>query len=228
MDLLDIPGFAEAVIKERLVRDAAFIGITESLGPFEVVPLTLRHWIILRLVHNPLLTSDNTPSPDDLVNFLWLLSTSFSPTDKKAKRHFERHCQRIFFPPRYMALWNTKRARARHEVRRQKKLAIAAKIIDAARAYMAESLQDRPPAPIKHGFEDDYYSDAAYFCATFGREFGWSQEETLNTPLKRLFQYLNQMNHYHRSPVPLCNPSDRIKAAWLRTQQPKRSPPNGH
>src|SRR5438045_2376978 len=144
MDLLDIPGFAEAVIKERLVRDAAFLGITESLGPFEVVPITLRRWIILRLVRNPLVTS-GTPTPDDLVNFLWLLSTAFSPTDKKVKRTFEKRCRRIFFPPRYMALWNTKRARARYEIKRQKKLAVAAKIIDAARAYMAESLQDRPP-----------------------------------------------------------------------------------
>ena len=224
MDILDIPGFAEAVIKERIVRDAAFLDITESIGPFEAVPITLRHLIVLRSGRNPLLSQDGIPTPNQLFNFLWLLSTSFSTTDKNLKRKFERRCQRIFLPPAYRALWNTKRARARHEVRREKKLAVAAQIIDKARAYMAEALQDRPPAPQKHGFEDDYYSDAAYFCATFGREFGWSQEETLNTPLKRLFQYLNQMNHYHRSPVPLCNPSDRIKAAWLRTQ-PKR---NGH
>src|SRR5436190_22202349 len=99
MDLLDIPGFAEAVIKERLVRNASFIGITESLGTFEVVPLTLRHWIILRLVRNPLVTS-GTPSPDDIVNFLWLLSAGFSATRKSAKRRFERRCRKLFFPPR--------------------------------------------------------------------------------------------------------------------------------
>src|SRR5689334_3095256 len=130
MDVLNIPGYASAVIKERLVRDAAFLGITESLGPFEVLPLTLRHWIILRLVGNPLILRDGTPSPDDLVNFLWLLSTEFSPIDKKAKRRFERRCRRIFFPPIYCALWNTKLARSRHELKRQKKLTVAAKIID--------------------------------------------------------------------------------------------------
>src|SRR5438045_9607240 len=103
MDLLDIPGFAEAVIKERLVRDAAFIGITESLGPFEVVPLTLQHWIILRLVRNPLVM-DGTPSPSDVVNFLWLLSTDFSHDDQSAKRKLEERCRRFVFATRFLAL----------------------------------------------------------------------------------------------------------------------------
>lgn len=94
----------------------------------------------------------------------------------------------------------------------------AAKIIDAARAYIIETMQDRPPVQksMSNGHEVDYYSDPAYFCACFGREFGWCQEEVLNMPLKRLFQYLNEMKKYHGSPVPLCNPSDSIRADWMR------------
>ncbi len=226
MDLLDIPGYAAAVLKERVIRDAAFLGITESVGPFEVVPLTLRHWLILRLVKNPLLHG-GTPSPLDVVNFLWLLSPDYSPT--RGKRKFERRCRKIFFPPRYMPVLNTKGARARHELRKEKRIAEAAKLVDAIRAFVNETMQDRPPVPQTLAFEADYFSDGAYFCAVFGREFGWSQEDVLNTPLKRLFQYLNEMKHYHRSPTPLMNPSDSVKATWLRGVQPKRqAPPNGH
>lgn len=225
MDVLEIPGYAEAVLKERLVRDAAFLGITESIGPFEVTPLTLRQWIILRLSNNPLMFG-GTPSPTDLINFLWLLSTDYTPNARHRKA-FERRCQRLFFPPRYLAILNTWRARKKHELKKEKKMLEAAKIIDAARAFMDETLQDRPPVPKTLGFEADYFSDGAYFCAVFGREFGWSQEEVLHTPLKRLFQYLNEMKHYHRSPVPLCNPSDRIKSSWLKGLQPKRKLPNG-
>lgn len=226
MDLLDIPGYAEAVLKERTVRDAAFLGVTESIGPFEVTPITLRQWIILRLSNNPLLFG-GTPSPVDLVNFLWILAPDYAPTARRRKS-FERRCRRLFYPPRYLAILNTKKARARHELKKQKRMIEAAKIVDAARAFVAETMQDRPPVPKTLGFEADYFSDGAYFCAVFGREFGWSQEEVLHTPLKRLFQYLNEMKHYHRAPVPLCNPSDRVKAQWLASIQPRKQRPNGH
>ncbi len=225
MDLLEIPGYAVAVLKERVIRDAAFLGITESVGPFEIVPLTLRHWLILRMMHSPFLTKE-TPSPIDLLNFLWLLSPDFSPTNQKAKRQFARRCRRIFFPPRYLALVNTRFARAWYEVKREKRLTAAAEIIDAARAYVEESLQDRPPAPKAFGFDADYYSDAAFFCALFGREYGWRMDEILNLPTKVIFQLVNEIRQSRGSKTPLCNPSDRIKAAWLKTQQPPRR--NGH
>lgn len=227
MDVLNIPGFAEAVLKERTVRDAAFIGLTESVGPFELTPLTLRQWIILRLVNNPLL-KDGTPTPQDVVNFLWLLSPKYHPVI--GRKQFHKRCRKLFFPPRYLPLLNTKKAQARHEVRKEKRMLVAAQIIDAIRAFVQETMQDRPPAPPNTAnFEADYYSDGAYFCAVFGREFGWSQDEVLNTPLKRLFQYLNALKQSYGSKVPLCNPSDRIKARFLREiRERKLNPPNGH
>jgi hypothetical protein len=226
MDVLEIPGYAKEVLRERVIRDAAFLGITESIGPFEVVPMSLRHWLILRLMHSPLLTGD-TPTPQDVFNFLWLLSTNYSATNLRSKRHFERRCRSMFFPPRYWALMNTRWARAWHESKRIKRLTVAARIIYAARAYVTEALQDRPPIQKSIGFDADYYSDAAYFCALFGREFGWSQDETLNMPVKRMFQFLNECRASRGSKTPLCNPSDRIKSQYLRSLQPKR-PPHGH
>lgn len=230
MDLLSIPGYALAVLTERTVRDASFLGITESVGPFEVLPMTLRHWMVLRVMGSPLLKpasldGSSTPTPDGLRDFLWLLSPQFDPArHSRAKTAFCKRCEALFYPPRYLALWNTERARRRHIARCEDKLAVAAQIIHAARAYVAETMQDRPPViqSLIHGFEADYFSDAAFFCARFGREYGWSQEETLNTPLKRIFQYLTEMKQHHGSKVPMCNPSDRVKAAWVASLNEQR------
>ncbi len=221
MDVLSIPGYAKSVIKERTVRDASFLGITESIGPFEVLPLTLRHYIVLRLVGNPLIRG-GTPSPNDVKNLLWLLSPNYTTSGPSRKR-FDRRCRRLFYPPRFMALFNTRFSRAWYEMRRTRQLERAARIIDTIRAFVAESMQDRPPTQQTTVYEIDYYSDGAYFCALFGAEFGWSEAQTLDMPLKRLFQYLNVMKVRSGSNIPLCNPSDSVRAEWLRKQRQ-----NGH
>jgi hypothetical protein len=216
MNVLEIPGYAEAVVKERVIRDASFLGITESVGPFEVVPMTLRHYLVLRAMRSPLLGKE-TPSPDDLASFLWLLSPQYTPAGGRVKARFVRACRKSFYPPRYLPLVNTARARARHQRKCDAKLAVAAEIITKARTYVDESMQDRPPVQSTVGFQAEHISDGAYFCALFGREYGWTQEETLNTPLKRVFQYCTEQKIHHGSKVPLCNPSDRVKSRWMRS-----------
>jgi hypothetical protein len=222
-DVLAIPGYLSAVIKERTVRDAAFLGITESIGAFKVIPMTLRIWTLLRMLGNTLMHDEGLPSPNELKEFLWLLSPDFTPEMSLKKRRFEKLCRKTFFFPTYLALWNSKRARARYKRKCDERLIAAAKLIDAARAYMKETMQDRPPSPKSQGFDVDYFSDPAYFCSLFGREFGWTQEETLNTPLKRIFQYINAIKQYHGSKIPMCNPSDSVKAAWMRSVRDQKS-----
>jgi hypothetical protein len=231
MDLLAIPGYLAAIIRERVVRDAAFLNLTESIGPFEAVPMTLRHWMLLRNMGSPLVRQGEgarVPDPDELRDFLWVVNPQFKPSgleteeQRRAKMAFRKHCRKVFYPPNYLALWNTKRAQARHERKCKQRLEVAAAIIDAAKAYVAETMQDRPPQQLTIGFEPEYYSDAAFYCARFGREYGWSQEETLGTPLKRIWQYLNEMKRYYDSKIPLCNPSDSVRAAWMREVNSQR------
>jgi hypothetical protein len=227
MDLLSIPGYARAILQERTVRNAAFLGITESVGPFEVLPMTLRHWMLLQVIGSPLMrerTSDDpaVPRPDQLQEFLWVLSPHFRPGDVKAKAAHDRKCRKTFYPPRYLPLLNTAGAQRRHERKCQERLTIAAEIINAARAYVTETMQDRPPVAATLGFQADYFSDAAFFCARIGREYGWSQEETLEMPLKRLFQYLNEIKQWNGSKIPLCNPSDQVRSNWMREVNKQR------
>ena len=60
--VLEIPGYREAVARERLARDASFMPVTETVAGFELVPMTLRQYLILSLMRSPLLTGD-TPGP---------------------------------------------------------------------------------------------------------------------------------------------------------------------
>jgi hypothetical protein len=220
-DVLDIPNYAEAVIREQFSRDVAFLDLYESVAGFDLVPLTLRHYVVLRLTRNPLLTG-GLPTPRELFNFLWLLSPNYNPASKWARRRFEWKCRRRFYPPLWMALINCRATRDNYGKRLHKRQVAAAKIIDAVKAFVEETMQDAPPRPAHQHFDPDYYSDAAFFCALFGREYGWTQEQTLDMPMRRLFQYLNEIKQRNAIPgksVPLCNPSDRVKATWMRSKQ---------
>jgi hypothetical protein len=217
--ILEIPGYLDAVLREQFTRDVAFLGLPASVAGFDLVPLTLRHYLILRATRNPLLWG-GLPTPNQLFNFLWLLSPQYDGGgETRAKRRFERRCQRRFFPPRYLALLNCRWARAWHMVRHRRRQIQAATIITEVRAWMDETMQDRPPRMKERPFDADYYSDAAFFCAHFGRAYGWAPDITLNMPMRVLFQFCNEIKHQNLVPgksVPLCNPSDRVKANWLK------------
>jgi hypothetical protein len=226
-DVLSIPGYAAAVLQEQFSRDVAFLGLPESVAGFDLVPITLRHYVVLRLTRNPLLTG-GLPSPRELFNFLWLLSPHYNRTSKWARRRFELKCRRRFYPPLWMALINCRATRDNYGKRLHKRQVEAAKIIDAVKLFVEETMQDAPPKLAHQHFDPDYYSDPAFFCALFGREYGWTQEQILDMPMRRLFQYLNEIKQRNAVPgksVPLCNPSDRVKASWMRSQQ---KPRNGH
>jgi len=70
-------------------------------------------------------------------------------------------------------------------------------ILKAAREYVSESLMDRPAGTRVHGYEPDYYSDAAFYCGTLGREYGYSPERVMALPFKCLFQLVNEIKQYH-------------------------------
>src|SRR5690242_17192433 len=120
--LLDDTAYAEAVEKEQIIRDAAFLPVNESIGGFLVRPLTLQHLLVLRAMRCPFLRSA-IPAPLELAAFLWLLSPEFSPASD-ARVAFLHRCS--FVPPRRPLLC-TKRAVARWERKAQASYAECAK-----------------------------------------------------------------------------------------------------
>ena len=207
-DLRDqIPGYAEALAKEQASRNAAFIDITETVCGFELRQMTLRDYLILQSARNPVLVG-GTPSPVELVAFLWLLSPGYRPALTFAgwinSWAFAIRCRK--FLPRGKG--------DDHE-----RISSAAKIIEACRAYVEETFQDSGPRASSGAWMPDYWSDGAELCARMGREYGWAPEVTLGLPMKAILQFCSEIRSHNGSRVPLCNPSDRIRSDWMLSQR---------
>lgn len=79
--------------------------------------------------------------------------------------------------------------------------------------YVKESFQD---APGGSGVDSvSYYSFAASIVDVFGKEYSWTEAEILDTPLKRLFQYLKAISARHGEKT-MFNPSDKVRGDWMR------------
>lgn len=210
-NLLDVvPGLRDAVAKQRLVRDVAFIdGVRERIGPFEVLPMTLAHWIALRTMRSPLLVGAHTDDVN-LARFLWVLNPGWS-LDARARRRFMKRCRVFKIPP--VPVFRTRRAKLRLLRAWRRKRAIVKEAI----AYVRETFQDFPGAQKRSSKNElvfDYYSIAASMVDTMHRERGWDEKRTLNEPLKKLFQHLNVISHRNGG-APLFNPSDEVTQRYF-------------
>lgn len=213
MSLENIPGYREAQNEEMLLRHAAFLPITENIGGFSVVQMTLRHYLILRTIRSPLLHND-TPSPHDIVRFLWILSPKFTPDTTRPKRWMLKQC-RDFQPPK-MPFWKSKKRAERWMTGYQSSIERASKILDGCRKYVSDTFMDRPVGVEIQGEDKVYFADACRICALFGREYGWTENDTLSMPLKRVFQYLNEIKQTKLGDkAKLWNPSDRVLGQHL-------------
>jgi hypothetical protein len=209
VNILDIPGYASAIVRERFVRDAAFLGVTETVAGFELRPMTLRHLLLLRVVNSPLLR-DETPSPIELAQFFWMTSAEYS-LDDAARERFIKRCLKFTPPaPQYFETrrWRRRFNRAMFEM---------AEALAAARAYIAEAMMDRPASQPSIGYTPEYYSSVAWWVGLF--EHRYTAEQILDMPLKVLYQYLNEIKDRasagsKKKPV-FCNPSDKVRGEWI-------------
>lgn len=208
------PGYAEAVLAERLSRTAAFLIDAETVGPFSVQPFRFRHYQILLLAGNPLVT-EGTPSDDQLAQFLWLISPGYGHSRTFRRWRFLRRCRLMFclpFPP----LLKSNRALKRWEAECNRKLKVAQTLIGAARTYVDDALMDLAGGTGK--YRRQYYSDIAAVCGSMARAFNgmFSEEEILEMPMKKLLQYLNDAKRADDPQCPLYNRSDDIANAWIK------------
>jgi len=215
LEIDEVPGLKLALEREAFLRDAAFLPVNESIAGFEAVPMTLREYGLLRLMKSPLLAF-TLPTPVQLTQFLWFLSPQYTPVNGKTKQRFLRRCRRYFHPP--ATPWTRiKFLRRRWERKTLKQLKAFSDVVACARHYVADTFQDRPGNPMGVEVEPDYYSDAASLCGMIAREYGWKESDILGLPIKRLFQYLNEIKNAHGSQA-FFAPSDRLKLEWARSQ----------
>lgn len=199
-----------AVERERFLRDAAFLPVTESIGPFEVVPMTLRHYLSLRLIRSPFITGE-TATPDDAANLLWQLSPRYSPSKPELKAGIVKRCQAYAFasPPVLHLPWLMRR----WEDRCQRNWNRFQELLAEIQLYVRESIQDRPPQTMERG--QSYYSEAVGVIDTIAEEYGWEPDMILDMPIKVTFQIMKLIRTKRAAKAgeqkPMFNPSDILK-----------------
>lgn len=218
--ILAIPGYAEAVHRERLNRDAAFLNVPLDVAGFDVAPITLRKYLLLKVTGSSFLTGE-TPTPCDVISFLWLMHPGYVVTIKpfqvKAYQGIVRRSL-AFMAPEVPRFKNRFTARS-YERKLRNSLIALTKIVIAIRSFVDEQLQDYPAKSGNvRGEAPSYYSNAAYLCGLFGKNFGWTDDYVLDCPMPRILQYLNFIRQANGSNAPLFNPSDKVTGRWLSEQ----------
>lgn len=84
-----IPGYEEAMKRERDIRSAAFINAPELICGLKVNPLNLNHVALLEALGSPYLCG-GVPSAEDTAIFLWIVSVQFKAFDIEARDAFVR------------------------------------------------------------------------------------------------------------------------------------------
>ena len=84
--------------------------------------------------------------------------------------------------------------------------------VESVDSFVKESFQDSPAGTGEASAS--YYSFAASIVDVFGKEYGWSEADILDTPLKRVFQYLKAISRRNGETV-FFNPSDKVRGEWL-------------
>lgn len=187
---------AQAVSRTAAFLHTAETPVLENIGPFKAVPITLHRYEIIRLCGSPLL-SGQTPEPEELALFLWFLSPGYTFSESPAKLAHFRKCRKLFYAPA-KPLLRTPIALIFWQWRVATALAQEAMLLKAARDYLAEAMADRPRGGGQIVYDRPHYCcDTCDVVADLAREFGWSESAILHLPLKRVFQYLNQIREHN-------------------------------
>lgn len=207
------------VERERVLRDGAFLGLNEDIAGYPAAPLTLYHCNLLRMMNSPFMPPFDTPGPEDLAAFLWVVNPGFVPGTHpkaiRARRAFFETC-RVFVKPAEPIFGLTYRIK-KWEARAAEALQNFTEVVTAAREYMDDALQDRPPAEGPSG--PDYYSDFGHIAASLMRHYhGLDYDRIWKLPTKVVYQFLKEIREHNalsagETPVmwtPSDNQFDRI------------------
>ena len=149
----------------------------------------------------------------DVIAFIWILSTNYGPNRTHERNMLAKRFRQFTNPP--LPWFKTKSAMKRWKDKSDKAIDRAGKLMEAIRNYLNEVLMDIPPRNDTNQNQPEYYCDCVFYCTTFAREYGWSERDVMQMPMKRIFQYLKALRRYNQPDKPLFNPSDRIISDWL-------------
>lgn len=181
----NVPLIKAARLQEARNRESAFKGTLFDICGLKVRQMTVRDFLILDVLHSPLITNQGTPSLSDLAQFLWIISPEIELWNNETGWRFDW----LPFVRRICAY--------RHGRRIRKLNAYDATV--AAYRYVSAMFQDAPAGSAQKG--ESYITFLAGWCDTLRSEYKCTEDEIFAMPLPKLFGYLRAME-LRKNPEP--------------------------
>ena len=195
MPPLGIPGLVEAEQSEAFDRLAAFTDCPERIAGVEVIPLTPRLALELDAGGSAFFRG-GIPTSGDVAAFLWHVSV-----------------QRQKPGPWYLT-------RKRWSAVNQSRFITSIVTLDyfeafgRIRDYLEDSASDGPARRESTG--PAYAGWASGMVDAVASRYGWAEDEILDIPFKRLWQYWRRWSHRETEGKQIfLNKSDEVRAKWL-------------
>ena len=188
LDYSSIPGFAEAAKDEKNARELSFLAKTLPVAGIEVNHLTPRLWLMLSHMECAFVTGE-APQAEDVARFFWLCS----PLYKRDAAARAEYVQNVVSPLMYLETCR--------EIYR----------------YLETVFIDAPPSA-GSGDGRAYWAPVASLVHFMADAYGWDDEQILDKPLARIFQYAKILRHRRNPREPKFNRSDSLISKWLADQ----------
>ena len=206
---VEIPGFADAVRRERTVRESAFSGGNELVAGVEVRPFSLRHLSWLEMARNGFVVPCVFESKDEMlahaVQVLYLCRPQFRPPTSPRLSVWQMTRQSMagsWFGARL--LWRMDGDDVVREVEQ----------------WLGDAFMDAPAGSSEGQPAPSYAATQAYILDRFAEAgLPFTLNEVLDMPMKQLWQHWRLASR-RLSDEKLTNPSDAVAVAHLARLSP--------
>jgi hypothetical protein len=191
-----IPGLKEAEDQYRADSYEAFAKLEAPIcGRVEILPFTPQMFIELDGCDNAVFKKKDEGVPAaDLMIFLWRTSPNYC-RDAELRRLF------------LVSLADLEYKQAVNEVL----------------SYLQRTWKGMPLWRSSHGKGPSLGQWPSRLVHMFGKNYGWSEEQTLNTPFRRLWQYANRILESDDPKYSeMSRDAQKIRGDWLRDRNEKR------
>lgn len=191
---ITIPGYAEALEKERGFREEIFISEHDSIAGIKVNHVT--PFLLARLFRmKSYFFGDEQYSDGHVIKFLWAVSPEFC-TDSDKRNAF------VFETAKRLADFGGFDRAA-----------------DAIEEYLTATFLDSPEGG---KLSVPYVCSIAWMITKMALPpFGWSEERTLHTPLRKIYQFIKCVK-YSNGEILRNAISDKVKEEWLNQRYMER------
>ena len=203
IDLNKVPGYAEAVDRQDLVRDAAFLGVPEILCGLEVSAMTFRHLLWLQMIRSPFVGLSSL-TPETLHLDVAAFFKTVAPLPK----------------PSFLGVAN--KADLKSFMLKVGKLK-APDAVKGIRDFISENFMDAPGGGDNSG--PSYYSVGASVINRLCSKYGGLNPNpmifpsAIDMPLKSAWQLLKCLKRDENPKAILFNGlSDKVRARWIDSQ----------